>query len=173
MELEIKNIIFIDFDEVLTNRTSMFLRSIDKERNQMSYECVSLFRMLLIKTKSTFVVSSSWRKRGEPLQGMNNQHIHTAFESNGFEDWQKYAEPNGVTKHLDSLRGKEIKHWIDNYEAENFKVKVNYVIFDDDSDMLEEQWPHFILVNAYSGLSVTDIMNASRILKSPITWNME
>ncbi len=70
-------------------------------------------------------------------------------------------------------RGVEIKQWIDTHiHSDNGKdcgykeigVDFNYVILDDDSDMLLEQAEHFIKTDTYLGLSEEDVKQAIKIL---------
>lgn len=163
------NVVFIDFDGVLNNRTSMFIRSIDKNNGLFSKDCVDLFKILLDKTNSKFVVSSSWRARGVSIFDQRNIRIHEAFETCGFEDWKFYAADNGVTPHLDTnKRGDDIAAWLGKHHDVG-----DYVILDDDSDMLPHQYKHFVQTNEVSGLTYTDIMAAARCMKKEIFWNME
>lgn len=68
--------------------------------------------------------------------------------------------------HLGIPRGVEIKQWIDthihsdngeNWDRKEVGIDFNYVILDDDSDMLLEQEEHFIKTDTYLGLSVDDV----------------
>ena len=70
-------------------------------------------------------------------------------------------------------RGVEIKQWIDTHiHSDNGKdwdykeigVDFNYVILDDDSDMLLEQAEYFIKTDPYLGLSEEDVKQAIKIL---------
>jgi len=168
------NIIFIDFDGVLNNRLSMFVRNIDRSKGLFSRDCVDLFKILLDKTDSKFVVSSSWRARGVDLFDSRNAKIHRAFEENGFPEWQNYVFGSGVTKHLDTkLRGNDIQEFIDNDIDDPQLEYHNYVIIDDDSDMLPHQYKHFVQTNGIDGLTVHNIMHAARILEKKLHWNME
>jgi hypothetical protein len=156
----------------------MFIRSIDRNCGAFSKDCVELFKILLQKTDSKFVVSSSWRARGVDLFDVRNTHIHEAFEKNGFENWRDFVAGNGVTKHLDtSKRGDDIKQWmLDNTEWSELNLNRGYgtyVIIDDDSDMLEHQYPKFVQTDGVVGLRTIDISIAARILGKKIHWNME
>lgn len=163
------NIVFIDFDGVLNNRTSMFIRSIDKNKGLFSKDCVDLFKILLDKTDSKFVVSSSWRARGVTLWNSRNARIHEAFETCGFDDWRDYVAYDGVTPHLDTKkRGDDIAAWLKDHNDID-----QYVIIDDDSDMLPYQYRKFVQTNEVAGLTYTDIQVAARCMGKEIFWNME
>ena len=75
--------------------------------------------------------------------------------------------------HLSIPRGVEIKQWIDTHiHSENGKnwnykeigVDFNYVILDDDSDMLLEQAEHLVKTDTLLGLSEDDVERAIKIL---------
>ena len=63
------------------------------------------------------------------------------------------------SKYGETVRGDEIKFWLSIFEGsfntENFKNKgtVNYVILDDDNDMLPEQRDNFFKTNFMLGLT--------------------
>lgn len=72
-----------------------------------------------------------------------------------FDDWNKALMKLGfndgmfvgITGDRKTLRGTEIKEWMEGKDIEN------YAILDDDSDMLPEQRPHFYLVDGWFGLT--------------------
>lgn len=75
--------------------------------------------------------------------------------------------------HLSIPRGVEIKQWIDTHihseNGKNWNYKeigsdFNYVILDDDSDMLLEQAEHFVKTDTLLGLSEDDVERAIKIL---------
>lgn len=165
-----ENVIFIDIDGVLNNHNSMFIKSIDKCGANLSKDCTDLFRILLEKTNSKLVVSSSWRSaREERLFGFNNTRIISAFEDAGFHQLPDFVFAEGVTKHLNTgKRGDEIQEFLDRHRLDIG----NYVIIDDDSDMLPHQYAHFVQTDRTEGLSIVNICHAGRILGSEISWNM-
>lgn len=60
----------------------------------------------------------------------------------------------------DGPRGNEIQHWLDAHpEVEE------YVIVDDDNDMLESQKEHFVNTSELHGFQFGDMLHAQRILK--------
>jgi hypothetical protein len=166
------NIIFIDFDGVLNNRFSMFKAKKDiGERETFSADCVWLFKHLLQATDSKFVIISVWRKC--PGKIINDPKISAAFETNGFFNWRDYLDPRAPsTATLEGedgksvLRGKEIAHWLENVEP-----TANYVIIDDDSDMLPSQYSRYVQTEHDTGLTILNIRQAARILGYAINWN--
>ncbi len=151
-------VIFIDVDEVLNTLTSAFLVNkgiyppdVEYGTSTMDHGCVQLFRALCKETKSMFVLSSTWRKN-------KNKDFIKTLEWCGFTDWKEYYL--GDTPILDTIRGEEIKSFLTDHP--NIK---NYVIIDDNSDMLDEQLPHFVKVNGDIGFTVYDYIKAVSILK--------
>lgn len=60
---------------------------------------------------------------------------------------------------LDSIRGHEIKKWLDNNEL------CQYVVIDDDTDMDSLDLSRFVHVEGYNGLSYTDAMKIIELYK--------
>jgi len=108
---------------------------------------VAKLNYLLSQTMAKIVVSSSWRGSDPKLQEI--------FAIVGIPHYI------GVTPyHKDRHRGTEIQMWLDRHpEVEN------YVIIDDDNDMLDSQLNHFVQTDAYKrGLSDEDVELAINIL---------
>lgn len=59
----------------------------------------------------------------------------------------------GQTPYLGTIRGEEIKDWLDNKHAENGYAVTKYAILDDDSDMLPKQLPNFFQTTWETGLT--------------------
>lgn len=98
------------------------------------------------KMDCKIVVSSVWKNH------FNIIEWNAVFIKMGFEN----IKVIGVTEGRRTLRGTEIKEWIDKYGCDD------YVIVDDDSDMLPEQMPHFFLTDNYSGLTPTTLYLMTR-----------
>lgn len=60
----------------------------------------------------------------------------------------------------DGPRGNEIQHWLDNHPE-----VTEYVIVDDDRDMLDSQQDHFVNTSSLHGFQYGDMLHALRILK--------
>ena len=96
------------------------------------------------------VVSSTWR-----LDGV--EEIQRIFKNNGF-----YNEVIDVTPvRKDRHRGSEIKDWL----IKNWSKVKNYVILDDDSDMLEEQKNNFVQCSSIYGFTDKELEKTKNILK--------
>lgn len=163
-------LIFLDIDGVIS--TQKFHYALDKD-------ACDLLGKIIDATDAMIVMSSSWRKN--TVEDTKN-YLTTIGHSVPF--LFPYADRIiGVTirayayimqgVHLGIPRGVEIKQWIDthihsdngeNWDRKEVGIDFNYVILDDDSDMLLEQEEHFIKTDTYLGLSVDDVEKAISIL---------
>jgi|GEM_PF-656584 len=168
-------IIFLDIDGVLNSRKWYYARStIPKEMFQHSDDRVNendlreldltalgLLCKLVINTGSKIVISSTWRMGKDPL------YFRLLFNRRGIDFPRDVFI--GCTPILSDVknnqgeyitRGSEIQKWIDEH---NFTGK--YVIFDDDSDFLLTQMPHFIQTTYEEGLLYEHYYKALCILE--------
>lgn len=188
-------VIFLDIDGVLNHQEWYRKRKDTVDQNDISShypfyefdpESVKQLNRIIDETGAKVVVSSTWRigRRAEDLQeildrvGFTGEVIDTTpnFLAGGFDNTGeriRYSVP----------RGCEIDWWLEihgdfqriNWSREvqqeridNAKVK-NYVILDDDSDMLLSQKEHFIKTYTSHGLTeeradmAIEILNKSLI----------
>jgi histidinol phosphatase-like enzyme len=146
-------IIFLDIDGVLNSDTWYKKRKTDFcIHEEFDPFLVQQLNQLIKDTKAKIVISSSWRKSHtlEEMQKLFKQ-VGIRAEIIGMTPVLKYAN------HTMSVpRGCEILKWLQDNEGllgtqvHNFK---NYVILDDDSDMLYWQRNNFFLVDRYVGLT--------------------
>lgn len=151
------NVIFLDIDGVLNcqvfyeKTVKEAKKSLKKEvkrnaidrmlfyKKQIDPERITWLNHLCTETNSVVVISSTWRK------------------GNTFEELKNILAFCGATfKIIDvtpslpcRVRGCEIHDWW----SKNGQTFSNYVIIDDDSDMLLNQTEHFFLTDSYSGLT--------------------
>lgn len=128
------NIVFLDFDGVLNNRTLFHF-----DKNLISRDCLRYF-LEAIEYISKFinikiVISSSWRDtRGieyflEYSLSVCNKELHKDIKK-----LFSYFHEDYCTKWLHKKRGYEIKEWLSRHpEVEK------YICVDDDSDFLKDQ----------------------------------
>lgn len=126
-------VIFLDVDGVLNNEKSLRIGEL------ISMDCVRHVRRISKLADADIVISSSWRI------GNSVQTLQEMFHMVGLYRVIGKTSSNDPSC---SDRGDEIKQWLD----ANPTVE-NYVILDDDRDMLEEQIPHFILTEAMEGIT--------------------
>ena len=126
-------VIFLDIDGVLNIN---YRGERDDYGQQFHPHLVENLKTIIETTGAKIVISSTWRHRG--LSVMKNMWM----------DRNLPGEVIDITPHLDyrmdsglwysPIRGVEIKDWLDKNSPDN------YVILDDDKDMLPEQMSHFV-----------------------------
>ena len=175
-----QKIIFLDFDGVITTMASRY--ALDR------YKC-DLLQQVIDRTGAKIVVSSSWREGSAEETIAELRNVPTCFKK-FVPSWVE--EIVGVTirayryiregVHLGIPRGVEIKQWIDThlhrdkegkYERKQVGVDFQYVILDDDSDMLLEHADHFIHTDGYLGMSQDDAIRAVCILNGCLPEEVE
>lgn len=151
-------VVFLDFDGVLNNEI-MYHPGYDNKFKDEPYpisafdsNCIDKVNRLFQETGAKMVISSSWRiDELERIQNICSRlGLPTEFDR---------------TPILLDKRGKEIKQYLNKHPEID-----NYVIFDDDSDMLPEQMEHFIKCKEYTGITDEDIEKAIEILNKD-KWN--
>lgn len=116
-------VIFLDFDGVL----NIIPKSYDQFGGTFHDEFVENLKSIIDQTGAKIVVSSTWRLSG----------ISFLRDMWKFRNYPR--EIIGTTPDTNFTRGHEIQMWLDrNPDVEN------YVILDDDNDMLDSQIPNFV-----------------------------
>lgn len=152
-------VIFLDIDGVLNSiKLQVAYRALNPGKpismlcsDLMDQYCLGLVAQLCRETEARIVISSSWRV----LHSL--KEIIGIMKQNGWSDVEDYVI--GVTPQLRENRGHEIQAWLDSCETVG-----DYVILDDDADMLDSQMGNFVLVDGYEGLSFANFAKAARIL---------
>ncbi len=166
-------VIFLDIDGVL-NSEEYFKRWHEENLGQKGHDhyvdeiAVDRLMDLIQKTGCYIILSSSWRRHNLP------DTILYLSEHRSLDRIQPYLI--GITPRLWQYRGRgdEIKRLMNEWSdwvkrgliSEKFKDdKINnYVILDDDSDMLDEQKEHFIHTKWAVGLQDSDVEKCLNIL---------
>jgi len=160
-----RKFLFLDIDGVLV--TSDILKDYlpDGHHNFNTESLVSLNKIVGL-TGCDIVISSSWRI------GVSLDEFKTLFEAREFLYSDKiisvtprlYASGNDRYAHIP--RGSEIRQWLMNNFVDNGKLGVdyNYLIIDDDQDMLYEQRNNFINTSFKFGLMDRHVELAVKIL---------
>lgn len=158
-------LIFLDIDGVMNHTRQVFrigeIKKVYFEQDSMDWvskRCIGLLNELINETDAKVVITSTWRKlyKIEELQDF--------FRKAGFE-----GEIIGTTEIFydnESCRGDEIRDYLIRTlgNASNERSKVEYVILDDDSDMLYSQRENFVNVDYSVGLTPKIIYKAKNIL---------
>ena len=160
-------IIFLDIDGVL-NHEAFYKERHEKLKNgdklnhpysEIDPKCVENLNSLCNDTGAKIVISSTWRHSGL-------DYCKDVLEFHGFN-----GEIIDITPHSrDSmcLRGNEILQWIrSNHDlVGDYYNFTEYVILDDDSDMLYWQKNNFLLIDRFVGLTMGDVFRAKKILNN-------
>lgn len=140
-----KTIFFLDIDGVMTTITWMVF-------TEFNPSSVQQLKMLLDITGAKLVISSTWR-----ADGINNgSHLDRELEKWGLK---KYLHDDWSTGYEPGIRGNQIKTWLDSHPDID-----NYLIFDDDQDMLDEQMDRLIVTDSHNGLLYEHMQKAFKIL---------
>ena len=148
-------VIFLDFDGVITIPPKWHIRP----------EKIKWIKKIVDETGAKIVVSSSWRMStvektkeiilDRPKRCPQNKMLYWLVD-NLYDVTHTYKSP----------RGEEIKDWLnDHLEVEN------YVIIDDDGDMLDEQIYHFVQTNYEHGIGESEAIYAIKILNGLYIFN--
>jgi hypothetical protein len=162
--MEKVKIIFLDIDGVLNSelwyrkryldRKNGFTKSTKRENyrehelTEFDDDCVALLSSIVVETEAKIVISSTWRGSHsiEELQSLLDEKGFCG-EIIGVTPKYSYTDEDG---HYQSVpRGQEILGWI----KKNKEIIEDYVILDDDSDMLYNQRSHFFYVDRYCGIT--------------------
>jgi HAD domain in Swiss Army Knife RNA repair proteins len=180
-----EKIIFLDIDGVL-NSNDWYVRRQEKynmddvETRYPFYEfdpsAINRLNKIIESTGAKVVVSSTWRL------GRSIEELQTILNTVGFtgEIIDKTIYYGGIEGYT-VPRGCEIERWLDtkgfqriNWSKEeqqkfiNKSEVKNYIILDDDSDMLYNQREHFVQTGWQFGLDDNTMNKAIKILNSTL-----
>ena len=160
--MEISKIIFLDIDGVLNSDKfykdlSQYIRwkkakEEGKSRDEqiaiasIDPEAVKWVWHIVNHTQASLVISSTWR---------SDNRLIVKFNYMGLPEFIDIT-PYTIQRH----RGTEIQMWLDAHPEVD-----NYVILDDDTDMLDEQKPFFVNTTFKCGLTEGLAKKAIEILK--------
>lgn len=139
--------LFLDFDGVITTH-----------RTRYKIDMASVTRVLDIinATGAKIVVTSSWKHGHKDVESFKKElsecdSMFIPDELKGNKVWKRFVGSIvGITDTFGSLRGDEIKKYIDDNDVDE------YCILDDDSDMLKEQLFRFVQTDGVFGISDRD-----------------
>ena len=151
-----KRICFIDIDGVVNSEDWL-----NKTKGRGGYfdpEAIALLNQLE-SIGAEVVVSSSWAEAGvKALKDVGLKLPILGCTEHFYQDW--------------ICRGNEIEKWLidhfhsygTKYGSKYYQKEYEYVIFDDDADMLLCQKDNFIQTNRQTGITQADIDKAIKIL---------
>ncbi len=140
-------IIFLDIDGVLTTVTW-------RSFQHFNPVCVNMLKSILKAGDYKIVISSTWRGSGIN----NNSSLDKELRASKLMDYLYL--PDWYTPRLNTIRGLEIKDWLDKHPE-----VTDYLILDDDSDMLDEQKPFFVKTSTYDGILFEHFQQMQEIAK--------
>ena len=162
-------IIFLDIDGVLNSR--LYYESprydynkdsvdpLERKLSDIDPKSIEFLNDLIEKTGAKVVITSTWRRYYTIVE------LSELFKKRGFVGEILDKTP---TCGSDCLRGNEILRWVKENETligRHYHEFNDYVILDDDSDMLYWQRNNFIVVDGYVGLTPNICYKAERVLK--------
>ena len=130
----------MDIDGVLNSKT--YYKTVDrtkKDWNRFNPLTVEMIKRLIEEFKSSIVISSTWRFAF--VKELKNELIKSGLVKYLHKDWKT---PEAYPSH----RGEEINLWLDNHPK-----AIDYVIIDDDENILEEQKNWFIRTDINEGMT--------------------
>ena len=162
-------VIFLDIDGVLNSNQWYYKRKELKQRDwtdkdEFDPDAVSVLNGLISDTNVKVVLSSTWRNNYDTLE-----EIQTFLKDMGIVCDCIGRTPTIRTTILGehygtAPRGVEIQDWI-RTKGKDLDI-TNYVILDDDSDMLFNQARHFFRVDGYVGLTPNVAYRIERFLNN-------
>lgn len=156
-------IIFLDIDGVLNTPMMDKDDEIGKSIYKMSKKLVSMLNEFTDQSNAKLVISSTWRANtlNDTIEFLKSYGIK--------------GNIIGVTPKLTGFRGNEIYEWIrlnsHFFDCEYYEFK-DYVILDDDSDMLLWQKDNFIHIDRWVGITPTTIFKMTKILNIELDHNV-
>lgn len=148
-------IIFLDFDGVICTTRSHFAYSSTLLHRHLDVVGVKMIERLCENAKAKIVISSTWRNHFEQ-DAINVMLCNAGMKSVPFHSCWK--TPKLIREGLTVKRGFEIAAFLDQHHTDN------YVILDDDSDMLPEQMDRFVKTDEHDGFLFKHFEEAHRIL---------
>lgn len=126
-------VIFLDIDGVL----NVIPKSHDDFGGTFHEDFVENLRQIIDETGAKIVISSSWRFSG--LEWMQKMWRFRNLPGEVIDVTTFFADKKLNLNYWDVVRGHEIKIWLDTHTDIE-----NYVILDDDLDMLDEQMNNYV-----------------------------
>lgn len=155
-------IIFLDFDGVITIPPTWILNA----------NKIKLIKKLVEETGAKIVVSSSWRSDNvedtiKSITGYTKKCPKTKMLYWLADNIYDVTPWNSAKNFKGSGRGGQIQTWLDNHSKE----VENYIIIDDDGDMLDSQLYHFIQTDYQTGFTEHEYELAYRVLMNKYIYN--
>lgn len=144
-------IIFLDIDGVLNS--NIYHRNVDrslKDYARFDPKVVELIKKLVDEFTARIVISSTWRFGA--VQLLKNELKKSKLIKYLHKDWK-------TPQLYPPYKGKEIKSWLEQHSEIS-----DYVILDDDENILEEQKLRFVKTDLMNGMQEKHYTRAREIL---------
>lgn len=136
------NIIFLDIDGVLTSARVHVAEDTRGMWSVFDRHAVQFLNRIAEEWAAEYVVSSTWRKL------VNEQDLKFMLNNAG---WRGTFHVNWATPVFNSgRRGEEIEAWMQTYYPDI--LPENYIILDDDADMLEHHMDRLVRTDPEDGM---------------------
>lgn len=145
-------IIFLDVDGVLNMHGSGGYMALNRKRMQLLQEIIE-------NTGAVIVLSSTWRILDRSMKKLSRNLSYRGLKI--YDTTPQFGLKDSGERYY---RGHEIQYWLDNHPE-----VTNYVIIDDDSDMLDSQLRNFVQTDGQIGLTETLAYRAAYILNNGVT----
>ena len=152
-------LIYLDIDGVLCTHRACAAIGETGTMDYLDPIACKLVERLISEFEAQVVIISTWRL------SHSKREMYQLFRCAGHHIIADALHTNWCTPHIkraDLCRGHEIEQHLS--IIENHEHVTNYVILDDDSDMLPYQLPHFTKCDTYDGLGFAGYEKARRIL---------
>lgn len=153
------NIIFLDIDGVLNTIRNQDLQEENDGRMKFQHqfnfdeECMKNLKEIILKFDAYVVISSSWR--------IEKDKVYMSELLRNFKEYEIDNRIIDITPSFSTTRGEEIKKWL----FDNKDKVSNYIILDDEDDMIELS-SNLILCDDYYGFDNKAQIKAEQIFKS-------
>lgn len=138
-------VLFLDVDGVLNCRASF--KNPVAGYKPLDADKITLLNRIAAETNCLVVVSSTWRLDAGFKERLAAVGAKIEYHDEWRTEYMHATTVNGIM--IGKRRGDEIKQWL----VKNGRGDAPFVILDDDSDMLDEQRPHFVHTTFEKGLT--------------------
>lgn len=154
-------VVFLDIDGVLKKVSDINFNS----RN------IDNLNELVRKTNAKIVITSTW-KNSNGLEFVKKMLNDAGFKGEIIDETPQFKIEHPNYGDVKVPRGLEIKSWLEKYTSfineDDIKFVESYVILDDCSDMLIEQFENFVQIDPTKGFDSRYLKNAVEILNTII-----
>lgn len=149
-------VIFLDIDGVIQSPRYCVAMGQTGWLSAFEPAAMAFLAQLIELSDAKIVISSTWR------MGLSSRELKMYFRVAGYKKIALSFHKDWATKEFNNKpRGEEIKDWLDrNPEVDN------YLILDDDADMLDEQKANFVQTSHEDGFLLSHFDRAKQILCS-------